>query len=130
MRPNYEGHFAGAIASSALAEMTFATEPTANIEGGSPLFGVRIPKGYRHWELIAPALEATPLDELTTVLGNAVAIKAHEAGTLPFPDGTVFAELAWKQVQPPEFEPASVPGAATTVQVIVKDSKKFSTTGC
>ena len=83
------------------------------------------PAGYRQWELVAPAQEAEPLNELRAVLGNAVAIKAYRDGTLPFPDGAVLAKLAWKHVQSPEFAPASVPGAATTVQIMVKDSRKI-----
>ncbi|RUU14471.1 cytochrome C oxidase subunit III [Mesorhizobium sp. USDA-HM6] len=95
----------------------------------SPIYGVTIPDGYRKWELVAPALEADPLNELRAVVGNSAAIEAYRAGTLPFPDGTVLVKLAWKRVQSPEFEPASVPGAATTVQVMVKDSKKYAATG-
>lgn len=95
----------------------------------SPIYGVTIPDGYRRWELVAPALEADPLNELRAVVGNSVAIEAYRAGTLPFPDGAVLVKLAWKRAQSPEFEPASVPGAATTVQVMVKDSKKYAATG-
>jgi hypothetical protein len=32
-------------------------------------------------------------------------------------------------VPSPEFAPASVPGAATTVQIMVKDSRKYASTG-
>jgi hypothetical protein len=95
----------------------------------SPIYGVTIPDGYRQWELIAPAQEADPLNELRVVLGNTVALKAYREGTLPFPDGTVLAKLAWKHVQSPEFKTASIPGAATTVQFMVKDSKKYAATG-
>lgn len=95
----------------------------------SPIFGVTIPDGYRQWELIAPALEAEPLDELRAVVGNPAAIAAYRRGTLPFPDGAVLTKLAWKRVQSSEFAPASVPGAATTVQVMVKDSKRYAATG-
>lgn len=95
----------------------------------SPIYGVTLPDGYRKWELIAPALEAEPLDELRAVVGNRAAIDAYRAGVLPFPDGTVLVKLAWKRTQSLEFEPASVPGAATTVQVMVKDSKKYAATG-
>jgi hypothetical protein len=112
-----------------LAARSDATMGDANIKSASPIYGVTIPDGYRQWELIAPALETEPLDELRAVLGNATAIKAYQAGTLPFPDGTVLAKLAWKQVRSTEFEPAFVPGAATTVQIMVKDSKKYATTG-
>jgi hypothetical protein len=111
-----------AIGQSALAEMEAAAVP-------SPLFGVAIPEGYRRWQLIAPAQEAAPLDELRAVLGNAVAIEAYGKGDLPFPDGTVLAKLAWKHVPSPVFEPASVPGRPTTVQIMVKDSKRYAATG-
>ncbi|GBQ19157.1 cytochrome p460 [Gluconacetobacter sacchari DSM 12717] len=95
----------------------------------APIYGVTVPEGYRQWELIAPALEAEPLDELRAVVGNSMAIDAYRAGTLPFPDGTVLVKLAWKQMRSTEFEPATVPGVATTVQVMVKDSKKYAATG-
>ncbi|GLS36199.1 hypothetical protein GCM10010869_17880 [Mesorhizobium tianshanense] len=48
----------------------------AKPQAASPIYGVTIPEGYRQWELIAPAEEAEPLNELRAVLGNAVAIKA------------------------------------------------------
>jgi hypothetical protein len=95
----------------------------------SPIYGVAIPEGYRQWQFVAVAQEAEPLNELRAVLGNAVAMSAYRDGTLPFPDGTVLAKLAWKHVQSPEFEPASIPGAPTTVQIMVKDSKKYAATG-
>jgi hypothetical protein len=95
----------------------------------SPIYGVTIPPGYRKWEMIAPAEEAAPLDELRVVLGNPVAIKAIENSTLPFPDGTILVKLAYKRKQSDEFAPATVPGQATTVQVMVKDSRKYASTG-
>jgi hypothetical protein len=107
-----------------------AAQPTGP-EGDnvSPIFGVTIPQGYRQWELIAPAEEAAPLNELRAILGNKSAIDAYRNDTLPFPDGTVLVKLAWKHIQSPEFGPASVPGSATTVQVMVKDSGKYAATG-
>ncbi|MGK9171584.1 cytochrome P460 family protein [Inquilinus limosus] len=101
----------------------------ADAERTSPIYGVTIPEGYRQWELVAPAHETDPLNELRVVLGNSAAIEAYKNGTLPFPDGTILVKLAWKHVQSPEFEPAFVPGAATTVQVMVKDSKRYPSTG-
>jgi hypothetical protein len=99
------------------------------VVAASPIFGVTIPRGYRQWELVAPAEEAAPLNELRAVLGNKAAINAYRSGTLPFPDGAVLVKLAWKRVPSSEFEPASVPGTATTVQVMVKDSRKYAATG-
>lgn len=95
----------------------------------SPIFGVALPEGYRQWQLIAPAREAAPLGELRAVLGNSIAVEAYRRGQLPFPDGAILVKLAWKEVQSPEFEPATIPGAATTVQLMVKDSKRYATTG-
>jgi hypothetical protein len=60
---------------------------------------------------------------------NAVAIRAYRDGTLPFPDGAILAKLAWKHVPSAEFPAAFVPGIATTVQIMVKDSKKYAATG-
>jgi hypothetical protein len=119
---------AAATTASLLVAGSFASE-SAEVGDASPIFGVRVPAGYRRWELIAPAQEAAPLDELRAVLGNAVAIKAYKDQTLPFPDGTILTKLAWKHIQSPDFEPASIPGAATTVQIMVKDSKKYQATG-
>jgi hypothetical protein len=97
--------------------------------GASPIYGVTIPEGYRQWELVAPSQETDPLNELRAILGNGVALKAYRNGVLPFPDGTILAKLAWKHVQSTEFPRAFVPGAPTTVQIMVKDSKKYPATG-
>lgn len=128
MKWAHAGLLAATLASSALlsAPMAFAEGAAVN---ASPIYGVTVPDGYRQWQLIAPALEAAPLNELRAVLGNDVAMKAYKEGTLPFPDGTIIAKLAWKHIQSPEFEAATVPGAATTVQFMVKDSKKYAATG-
>jgi Cytochrome P460 len=128
MKSTSIGLFAAGMASFAFAVASLAAEGT-DTENASPIFGVTIPEGYRQWELIAPAEETAPLNELRAILGNSAAINAYKEGTLPFPDGTVLVKLAWKHVQSSEFEPAFVPGAATTVQVMVKDSKKYATTG-
>jgi Cytochrome P460 len=101
----------------------------AGADDASPIYGVTIPQGYRQWQLIAPSEEAAPLNELRAILGNGPAIDAYRNSTLPFPDGTVLVKLAWRHIQSREFGPASVPGAATTVQVMVKDSGKYAATG-
>ncbi len=94
----------------------------------SPIFGVTIPTGYRQWELVAVSYE-TAFDEFRGILGNAVAIKAYRNGTLPFPDGAILAKLAWQRVPSAEFTGAFVPGAASTVQFMVKDSVRYASTG-
>jgi hypothetical protein len=117
---------AGAWSASGPAAFAEQPKPAA---AASPIYGVTIPPGYRKWEMVAPAEEAAPLDELRVVLGKPVAIRALEQATLPFPDGTILVKLAYKRKQSDEFAPATVPGQATTVQVMVKDSRRYAATG-
>jgi hypothetical protein len=97
-------------------------------DNGSPIFGVTIPAGYRQWEFVAPSHEAGNFDELRGILGNDLAMKAYREGTLPFPGGAILVKLAWKHVPLAGVDGAFVPGRATRVQIMVKDSKKYATT--
>jgi hypothetical protein len=119
--------FAAAMAGCVLAS-TPLTPGRAGDES-SPIFGVALPDGYRQWALIAPSQESGGLDELRAILGNDLSVKAYHEGTLPFPDGAILVKLAWRHSRSAEFSPAFVPGPATTVQIMVKDSKKFASTG-
>jgi Cytochrome P460 len=116
------------VAGEALGVSAFAVR-AQDPPKSSPIFGVSLPADYRKWELIAPARESAPLNELRVVLGNPVAADAYRRGKLPFPDGSILVKLAWKEAPSPEFGPATIPAAATTVQVMVKDSKKYVSTG-
>ena len=115
-----------AVAIGCVAEDMARADGTRQV---SPIYGVKLPDGYRAWQLVAPALEDDPLNELRAVVGNTAAIEAYESGALPFPDGAVLVKLAWQRVQSPEFASATIPGAATTVQVMVKDSKRYAASG-
>jgi hypothetical protein len=114
---------------SPLSDASPSTAQSAGSSDASPIYGVTIPDGYRNWEFVAVSREADPLNELRAILGNTVALTAYKAGTMPFPDGTVLAKLAWKHVPSSRFEGAFVPGAATTVQFMVKDSNRYPATG-
>lgn len=94
----------------------------------SPGFGVTIPEGYRGWEVVAPS-HRVDKDELRVILGNGIAMTAYRAGTLPFPDGSILAKLAWKRVKSPTFDPAYVPGDPQRIEFMVKDSKRYASTG-
>jgi hypothetical protein len=93
----------------------------------SPIYGVTIPAGYRQWEVVAPAEEAH-LNELRVVVGNEIAIKAYRNGALPFPNGSILVKMAWKRVPSTEISGAFVPGAPTTVQIMVKDTQRYAST--
>jgi hypothetical protein len=116
----------GAAAVGLSAEMLFQSGRAD--DRSSPIFGVKIPPGYRQWEFISVAHESG-LDELRSVLGNAEAVAAYRNGALPFPDGTILAKLAWKHTPLAGIDGAFVAGPATTVQIMVKDSKKYASTG-
>jgi hypothetical protein len=119
---------AAVVAAVAMASVS-AGGAGSETDRASPIFGVTIPDGYRKWELIAPAEEGAPLNEIRAVLGNDIAVRAYRDGTIPFPDGTILVKLAWQRAQSPDFKSASIPGAATTVQIMVKDSTKYASTG-
>jgi hypothetical protein len=84
------------------AQSRKAAEPPSgsgvNSSNAAPIFGITIPPGYRDWRLISVAHEEGNLNDIRAILGNDVAIKAYRQGTLPFPDGTIIARLAWKYV--------------------------------
>jgi len=117
-----------------IASLTLFGAQRSEVER-SPIYGVTVPVGFRNWEFVAPSHEAGALDELRLIVVNKGAMKAYRAKTLPFPNGTVLVKLAWKQVPltmpsdlsaPPQ---AYVPRDATTVQVMVKDAKRYASTG-
>jgi hypothetical protein len=104
-------------------------------EEAAPIFGIKLPSGYRDWKLISVAHEEGSLNDIRAILGNDTAIKAYREGKLPFPDGTMIARIAWAYVASEEnnkvFGRAQsfVAGSATNVQFMVKDSKKYAATG-
>ena len=101
----------------------------------APIFGIKMPPGYRDWRLISVAHEEGNLNDLRAILGNDVAIKAFREGKLPFPDGAIIVRLAWSYVPSEEnnkvFGRAQsfVAGPPTNVQFMVKDSGKYAATG-
>ena len=103
----------------------------------APIFGIKIPPGYRDWSLISVAHEEGSLNDLRAQLGNDVAIKAYREGKLPFPDGTIIAALHWNYVPSEENNKvfgrrqSFVPGDPPDwyLQFMVKDSRKYAATG-
>src|SRR3984893_14770292 len=126
------------LAVVALAGVVASMAPASGQADGeaAPIFGVKIPSGYRDWRLISVAHEEGNLNDLRAILGNDVAIKAYREGKLAFPDGTIIARLAWRYV--PSEENNKVFGRPQSfvagplkngVQFMVKDSKKYASTG-
>jgi hypothetical protein len=126
------------VAVGALGDLLADMAPaSAQADGeAAPIFGVKMPPGYRDWRLVSVAREEGNLDDLRAILGNDVAIKAYREGQLPYPDGTIIARLAWSYV--PSEENNKVFGRRQSwvagppkngVQFMVKDSRKYAATG-
>jgi hypothetical protein len=104
-------------------------------DDAASVFEGKLPPGYRDWRLISVAHEAGDFNDLRAVLGNDIAIKTYREATLPFPDGTIIARVAWQYVASAENNkvfgrPQSfVAGPPTNVQFMVKDAKKYASTG-
>jgi hypothetical protein len=121
---------------AAEAERSDEANKTAQAAGESaPVFVKEVPPGYRDWRLIGVSHEEGNLHSFAAILGNDVAIKAYREGKLPYPEGTIIAALHWRHVPSEEnnkiFGRAQsfVPGAPTNVQFMIKDSKKYASTG-
>jgi Cytochrome P460 len=134
----------GRITLLLLAAASFASLVifTATVSGhadeqAAPIYGIKVQPGYRDWRLISVAHEEGNLNDIRAILGNDAAIQAYRDRKLPFPDGTIIARIAWKHVPSEEnnkvFGRAQsfVPGDAPEwyLQFMVKDSKKYATTG-
>jgi hypothetical protein len=123
------------VAVAALAGGVAYVATAQTDEKAAPVFVDKIPDGYRDWKLISVAHEEGNLNSLGAILGNDVAIKAYREGKLPFPDGTIIAALHWRHASSEENNKifgrsqSFVAGPATNVQFIVKDSKKYASTG-
>jgi len=115
--------YAGVLVASALVlvggETLAETGVAAKIEHGE----------YRDWRLLGVSLRHDK-NSVRAIVGNNAAIAAARAGkTKPWPDGTVIAKIKWDQRKHPNWEAATVPGAFTAAEAMVKDSRKYSNTG-
>lgn len=126
------------------------TAPGSGHDEAVPIYGIKIPAGYREWTLISVANIGAPVNDIRAKLGNDIAMKALREGKLPFPDGAIIARLAWQQVTSEEnnnairpiaekqlpaeqvkklLDGSFVAGHPTNVQFMVKDSTKYASTG-
>jgi hypothetical protein len=133
MKP--QGKFNSALIASTILFTSFAFAAVPENKPSSPVFGVKLPSDYRDWRVVSIAREAGSLNDIRVVLGNDIAIKAYRDGTRPFPDGSKIARLAYKYVSSAQNnavfgqDQSFVAGDPTNVQISVKDSKRYASTG-
>ena len=86
------------VAVATLAGVVVFMVPAARhaAQEAAPIFGIKIPPGYRDWRLISVAREEGNLNDIRAILGNDVAINAYREGNLPFPDATIIAALHYR----------------------------------
>jgi Cytochrome P460 len=93
-------------------------------------------KGYEDWQAVGPS-QTDAANVIRLILANPVMIDAYKQGIpgngKPFPEGSKIAKIEWKpkKVTDPPFSantPDTVPGDLTQVELIEKDSKRFSDT--
>lgn len=140
-----------AVSVTAVAGVVAYMESASGQPNGdaAPIYGVKLPEGYRDWRLISvkrltgKQLTGTgrELKQLRAVLGNDLAIKAYRDGTLPFPDGAIIAALHWNEDSSDSDNQAlaagfpglglesTFAGSAVNAQFMVKDSKKYAASG-
>lgn len=91
--------------------------------------GITLPEGYRNWRLLASSYRSDNNTQ-RVILGNDVAIEAAADGkTNPWPDGAVLAKLVWKNESLKGWPAAIAPGEFVHAEFMMKDSKKYPSTG-
>ena len=138
----------GVCATIAVCTLCF-TKPTAQSQilaerDASPIYGIKIPPGYRDWHLVSVKRltgAGGNLKQLRAELANDIATTAFREGRLPFPDGSIIAALHWNEVSsdadnkvlgegfPGAGLESTFAGSAVNVQFMVKDSKEYAATG-
>ena len=139
------------VAVTAVAGVAVYMESASGESNGdaAPIYGVKLPEGYRDWRLISvkrltgKQLTGTgrELKQLRAELGNDLAIKAYRDGTLPFPDSAIIAALHWNEDSSDSDNQAlaagfpglglesTFAGSAVNAQFMVKNSKKYAASG-
>jgi hypothetical protein len=90
--------------------------------------GIALLDGYRDWQVVSPSYRPDK-GHIRVVLGNPTAIQALRKGKRPFPDGTIFAKIAWNAGKLAKFPVALVPASFAQVEFMIKDSGRYKKTG-
>jgi hypothetical protein len=117
------------IAACVVVAAVLATAGGRADDAASPIYGVKIPDGYRQWQMITVTHVVRGGDEIKGILGNPLAAKAQQEGTLPLPDGAVLAKLTYLHVPMGTFDGVNMAGAPVRLEFMVKDSQKYAATG-
>jgi hypothetical protein len=102
-------------------------ESTAAVDVKPEFNGVAYIPDYKNWKVIS-STDRFDNHTMREVLGNDVAVKAIAENHInPWPDGTMFAKVAWAQSRPDENGVVKT-GAFVQVELMIKDAKKYAST--
>jgi hypothetical protein len=88
--------------------------------------GITYIPDYKNWQAISTT-ERFDNGTMRVIFGNDVAVKAiHENNIHPWPNGTIFAKVAWDQLQDKDGNVTT--GAFKQVEYMIKDDKKYAAT--
>ncbi len=88
--------------------------------------GVPFMPEYKDWKPIS-STDRWDNHTMRQILGNEIALKAIAEGKIDdWPDGTVFAKVAW--YQKPDGKGGITTGAFQQVELMIKDSRKYAST--
>ena len=83
--------------------------------------------GFGNWKAVSTT-ERYDNGTLRVIFGNDVVVKAvHEGHTNPWPDGAVFAKVAWDQIPDSSGSGEIHAGGFRQVEFMIRDSKKYDT---
>lgn len=84
---------------------------------------------YKNWRLLSVS-HRTDKQTLRAILGNDTAIEAARVGKIaPWAEGSILAKIKWKESTHKNWAAAIVPGEFEAAEAMVKDSKKYASTG-
>ncbi len=88
--------------------------------------GIDFPMDYKNWKSVS-STERSDNHTIREILGNDVAVKAIAENHInSWPDGTVFAKVAW--YQQPDEKGLVRTGAFFQVEFMIRDSRKYAQT--
>jgi hypothetical protein len=106
-----------------------------NKQSQSPVTFTKLPQAangityipdYKNWQPISTT-ERFDNGTMRVIFGNDIAVKAiHENNIHPWPNGTIFAKVAWDQLQDKDGNVTT--GAFKQIEYMIKDDKKYAAT--
>jgi hypothetical protein len=88
--------------------------------------GITYMPDYKNWQAISTT-ERFDNGTMRVIFGNDVAIKAIKENNIhPWPNGTIFAKVAWDQLQDENGNITT--GAFKQIEYMIKDAQKYKTT--